>query len=382
MSDVASDVARIERGSRIARAADFQRKIRASRTLPAMAARGALRALSVLYGAGATLKNVLFDVRVRRGAQCEATVVSVGNLSAGGTGKTPLVALLANAAMSSGKRVAILTRGYRRRGGAPGEGDEVKLLRRLVPGVTIVVDADRVRGASACVRAGADLILLDDGFQHRRLRRDLDIVLLDAKDPFAGGLLPLGLLREPERGLRRAAILILTRCDRAGEARVQEVRRELSRIAPDVPVLTEDHVAVGLIGHDDLIAPLAQLRGASVLAFSGIGDPQTLSESLVGLGAEVLASIDFGDHHEYSSGDRQRIHARAAEVGAAFIVTTEKDLMRYGDHRSEEPGVAARVGNDTGSSAGPVLVALRITARIRTAVERECLSVRVGFSIP
>ncbi|MBI4878532.1 MAG: tetraacyldisaccharide 4'-kinase, partial [Planctomycetes bacterium] len=170
---------------------------------------GSLAALASLpYGLAVRLRNRAYDAGLLRARCAAAVVVSVGNLSVGGTGKTPLVAMLARAARAAGRTPAILLRGYRRGARRAAESDEAALHARLAQGVLVVADPDRVRGAERALAAGADLLILDDGFQHRRLKRDLDLVLADARDPFAGGrLLPRGLLREPLSSLARAHAL-------------------------------------------------------------------------------------------------------------------------------------------------------------------------------
>jgi len=304
------------------------------------------RLLAMGYGLGARLKNALYDRRILKALEVPVPVVSVGNLTTGGTGKTPLVCLLAEAAQSAGRRPAILTRGYRRNAASGGEGDEVRLYRRLLPEVAVVVDADRVRGARAAVRAGADLLLLDDGFQHRRLSRQVDLVLADARDPFSGGrLLPHGLLREPPGSLRRATALILTRAGRATPAELEAAKARALAEAPGLALLLEDHVPEGLFDHaGNPGPPLERLSNLPVLAFSGIGDPNALCESLLALRADVRRAIDFGDHHEFAPEELERLREDAVRSGAELLVTTEKDLMRIDRWEGAPALFALRIG--------------------------------------
>lgn len=294
--------------------------------------RAGLTIPAVIYDAVARLRNRLYDFGWFAGHAVPARVISVGNLTAGGTGKTPVVIALARAAISAGHQPAVLLRGYRKDGAA--DSDEARLLERALPGTPIVVGPDRVRSARIAIAHGADLLLLDDGFQHRRLARDVDVVLLDARDPFGGGWqLPRGFRREPVSGLSRAHVVVLTRVDRLpvrdadGVRRAEEVVARRTRAG--TPILRERHRAVRLVDRD--FAPIADvdsLRGRRTFAFSGIGDPSSLAETLVALGANVVGCESFPDHHEFTDSDLERLGARAGELAAEVTVTTEKDLAR------------------------------------------------------
>lgn len=335
----------VEARTGLARLAALSRKLRSrstSRFHPLVLFAGLL---SLPYGLITWSRNALYAAGLLRSHSVGVRVISVGNLTTGGTGKTPVVAMLARAAAGEGCRPAILTRGYRRGGSDELESDEVSLYRRLVPEVPVVVDADRVRGARAAIRAGADLILLDDGFQHRRLRRDVDLVLLDSRDPFGGDHhLPLGMLREWPSGLRRASAALFTRHGRAtGEEQAAAARR-VAELAPDLPQVREDHRPVSLVKPDGQPGPpLDELAGQQVLVFSGIGDPHTLTESVASLGADVVGAMDFGDHHVFAAADLARIAVDARSVGADRVITTEKDLMRIADWRGPSELLALRI---------------------------------------
>jgi len=331
--------------------------------------RGFLWLLSLPYGLAMRLRNFAFDAGLARSARASVRVVSVGNLSVGGTGKTPMVVALARAAQRAGRKPAILTRGYRPlgSGGSNGESDEVALFRQTLPDVPVVVDADRVRGSRSAEEQGADLLLMDDGFQHRWLRRDVDLVLLDARDPFCGGLLPCGRLREPASSLRRAHAAVLTRCGRASARQLETARQRVEIAAPDLPVFEAEHVPIELVqsvGANRLtVEPLETIRGQRILAVSGLGDPHTLGETLEQLGAVVVHRMDFGDHHEFTSADYELINRKVVECGAEHIVTTEKDFMRIGDDvRFPVP-----------------LSALRIELRLREPTSGPTLAEVVGF---
>jgi tetraacyldisaccharide 4'-kinase len=279
-------------------------------------------------------------VRVHR---MPCRVVCVGNLTVGGTGKTPTVLALARAFARSGAKVCVILRGYGRRGAEvvvvsdgrdrllPWQevGDEAVLLARRLPGIPVIVGGDRVRaGALALQRFGPDTLLLDDGFQHRRLHRDLDLVLLDATDPFGGGkLVPRGRLREPIQGLGRAHAVLVTRVDQAVD--LASLRQRLSGLAPDHPLAWAVHRPVRLV---DLQSgeewPVGALAGRLVHAVSGIANPESFHRTLQGLGARLAGTLCFPDHHPFTEADLAHIAAEAKALGAEWILTTEKDAVR------------------------------------------------------
>jgi tetraacyldisaccharide 4'-kinase len=268
-------------------------------------------------------------------------VISVGNLSFGGTGKTPTVIALVRDLVRLGRRPAVLTRGYRRRGREqvvlvgpqPPEdvtevGDEPLEMARRLPGVPVVVDADRVRGGREARRLGADVVVLDDGFQHRRLERDLDVVLLDAADPWGGGQLPpLGRLREPLSGFRRASAALVTKLPVDWRPAMEEIETRLAKIAPDIPVFAArmrlERVRLPNEGWQEP----ESLDGRRVLAFAGIGRPQGFLDKLVEAGANVVSTRWFPDHYRYSATDIESILTEA-EAAGAVPVTTGKDAVK------------------------------------------------------
>jgi tetraacyldisaccharide 4'-kinase len=272
-------------------------------------------------------------------------VVSIGNLTIGGTGKTPAVEMVARWLTGDGRRVAIVSRGYGRRPGAPVElvsdgggprlpaeraGDEPLLLARRLPGVAVVVGADRLAaGRWAVTHLRPDVVLLDDGFQQRRLMKDVEIVCLDARAPWGpGGLFPRGTLREPPSALARAQLLIATRAARRNLAGLFE---EIRQYAGPAPCLAADYAVEGL---EDLesgaLRPASALQGRGVLAFAGIAAPERLGETLAAHGAIVRDVVAFPDHHPYAPGDLAAVAHRARAMGAGLLVTTEKDAVRLG----------------------------------------------------
>lgn len=264
-----------------------------------------------------------------------ARVVSYGNITAGGTGKTPAVIERAREEVAAGRRVAILTRGHGSRKTPepflvlPSDpvanrweeiGDEPALIRHRVPGVAIVKSADRVAGARTAVgRAGCDVIILDDGFQAVALARDEDWVCIDAANPFGNGhLLPRGILREPLKALHRASGFILTRCDAAPNA--AQTLEQLARLRKGVPIRTTRHAPTGLWRVcDGAPLPLEALQGANVAAACGIAHPETFFHTLETLGARLTARVPFPDHHPVRLG---------AVPPADLTLVTEKDAIR------------------------------------------------------
>jgi tetraacyldisaccharide 4'-kinase len=291
-----------------------------------MLLRGGLRALSVPYAAAARARNVAYDRGWLAQHHASVPVISVGNLTAGGTGKTPCVEFIARFFTQRSVPVAILSRGY---GGDGGHNDEALLLKENVPLVLHLQGRDRAALATPAVRLKAKVLVLDDGFQHRRLARDLDIVLIDATEPWGHGYVhPRGWLREPVAGLKRAHVVLLTRCDLVDESRRMQLRRELQHIVPNIPVLETRHRPLELVNAGKR-AKIAQLHGKPVAAFCGIGNPAAFRSTLENLGLEVASFRAFPDHHRYSFRDMEELAAWVtgqANVGA--VVTTQKDLVK------------------------------------------------------
>ncbi len=291
--------------------------------------------LSWTYAGLMRLRNRRYD-RPDRVTRVDVPVLSVGNLSVGGTGKTPMVCWIARRLEEQGHRPAIVSRGYRGKAGkgplrvsdsegihlsAEIAGDEPAMLARMLPGVPVVVGSDRIAGAREAIAAGADSIVLDDGFQHRRLGRDLDIVLLDAREPFGNGrVLPGGILREPPEGLSRAGVIVLTRSEGAP---APELLSRIAALAPGVPCLTSRHRAAGLVDSDgNQVEPPAR-----ALAFCGIAQPQAFRRSLEQAGVDPVAFHHYPDHHRYRETELAALARRCEELRVPAI-TTEKDRSR------------------------------------------------------
>ena len=293
------------------------------------AARWALSPLSALYSGLVRARNLYYDRFSAAVKPVPAPVVSVGNITVGGTGKTPLVIEIALRLQAMGKRPAILTRGYKAEAGET--ADEVCEFHDALPDVPVVVNADRVAGAiAACTHETVDCLVLDDGFQHRRLARDLDIVLIDALRPWGGSaVLPAGRLREPLGGLRRGDMFIITRANQATPAAVDEIVDRLKRHVGPKPILTARVEPAALVHADGRRADPSELSERRVLPVCGIGNPETFLKMLATLGPrECAAGVVFADHRRYSADDVAAIAARADLAGADLVVTTRKDWVK------------------------------------------------------
>ncbi len=298
-------------------------------------ARGGLAFASLFYAAAARARNAAFDVGLLRAHRAPVPVVSVGNLTTGGTGKTPIVAAIVEWFTAHGVRPAILSRGYRALEGAV--NDEKLVLDQLCPGVPHLQGANRVESArAACERHGAQVLVLDDGFQHRRLARNLDLVLIDALDPWgAGHLLPRGLLREPRAGLRRAHAVILTRADQCPPDQKARLIDDIRRFGPDAPPIEIEFRPTGLINAAGEQAPVESL--SAVAAFCGIGNPDGFRRTLADAGVKCIAAFRaFRDHHHYSAADLDDLARWAAAQQATALVTTQKDLVKIPQTRLGE----------------------------------------------
>jgi tetraacyldisaccharide 4'-kinase len=317
---------------------------------------------AVLYGGAVSVRNRCYDYEwARRRLPCP--VISVGNLEVGGTGKTTCVEYLAAHLASQGRRVAILSRGYgATRAGRPSwlsvHGDELlidggtrsarhlpdepQLLARHLPGVPVVIGPRRMAsGELAFERFHSNVLLLDDGFQHRRLHRDLDVVLISARMPLGGWpLLPRGPMREPLSSVARADVIIVTKVDRSRDvaAALQERLRALNARALIATAMHEPHALRQAPSGAAL--SLEHLQQARVCLLSSVGDPEGFEQTVTGLGATVAAHAAFPDHHRYRLQDWRRVVERAAEVPAAAIVTTEKDAVRLAPLLAEAAGAA------------------------------------------
>jgi len=272
-----------------------------------------------LYRPLVALRNMLYDYGWLAVLRLPAPVISVGNLAVGGTGKTPLVAWIAAHLATQGHRPVVLMRGY---GGDVKGNDEARMLA-----VPVVCNPDRVAAGHRALANGATCLVLDDGFQHRRLHRHVDIVVIDALRPWAGGaVLPLGLLREGLGSLRRAQVIVVSRCDQVDEQALAAINARLAPLGK--PVLHARHAPTSLIPFSagPTLAPTA-FADQPVLLASGIGNPEGFERTAKALGWSVVKHHRFPDHHQYSRADADGLMAEATRLGA-HLVMTAKDAVK------------------------------------------------------
>src|SRR2546425_813951 len=309
-----------------------------------------LGSLSHLYGLTMRARAALYSRGLLRQQILPCRVISVGNLTVGGTGKTPVVIALAAALRDRGRKVGVISRGYKRRSGTSileisdgrtlrghpeDSGDEPFLIAQRCPGVPVAVGADRpLVGRYLVDRFDLDTLVLDDGFQHVAWRRDMDIWVLDAGAPFGNGyLLPGGGLREPLSAMDRASAVLVTRASQG--QRLDELKATVRAVAPAVPIWITDFApsAVVRVGSEAAVEPSA-LKGERVLAVSGIGNPESFRRLLGAAGAIVVDHCVFPDHHAYSVDDLQQVRRAAEQAGGGPLVTTRESGGERGRHVS------------------------------------------------
>ena len=290
------------------------------------AARVLLLPASWLYATGAALRARLYASGVFKRQRLKGAVISVGNLTVGGTGKTPMVIWLAQNFLSQGRRVAILTRGYR---GSHGTSDEIELMKhRLQNRVAFGIGKNRFeQGRRLESQSPIDVFLLDDGFQHLKLARDLDIVLLDATQPLSVPLLPAGPMREKPSALKRAGAVVFTRAENVPGAH-HAIQKLSSRAVFSATTKLSGFRKYG--SAESLLLNLNEIQERPFFAFCGIGNPQAFCNDLKNWGLPIAGHKLFRDHHRYSAGDAAALQRAAEKCGAAAFVTTEKDLYNLG----------------------------------------------------
>ena len=325
----------------------------------ARAARLALTPAAAAYGATMALRNELYRRGVLRSVAPPIPVVSIGNLTVGGTGKTPVSAWLADELRARGARPAVVLRGY--------GGDEPLVHRRLHPTIPVVVSPDRAAGVTRAARLGATVAVLDDAFQHRRLRRDVDVVLVSADaDGRTRRLLPAGPWREPMTAVRRASIAIVTR-KAATPADAERTAAAVRSAAPAVPIAVT-HLALGGLRRADTDEerPLAAVAGRRVLAVAAVGDPRAFARQLAATGAVVRTAV-FADHYRFGAADAERLAASLADGETA--VCTLKDAVKLAAHwpRAAPPlwYVSQRVVVECGQDAIDGAISALLRARTR-----------------
>ncbi len=290
--------------------------------------RGVLRAAEVPYTIAVDWRNRRYDRGHAVVHHARVPVISVGNLTLGGTGKTPMVKWLVRWLASRGLRAAIVSRGYGARNGR--SNDEAMELHDALPDVPHMQDADRVAAARRVIdEFHCQVVVLDDGFQHRRLERDLDIVLLDALEPFGHEhVFPRGTLREPMAGLRRADVICLSRADTINAEEREHIRTRVLDFAPNAVWCEVTHAPSGLLNGDGQWQPIGSLEGKRVAAFCGIGNPAGFRHTLSSAGAHIAAWREFPDHHAYREFDLREVQHLASKTNAELITCTHKDLVK------------------------------------------------------
>lgn len=313
-----------------------------------------LKGLSYLFLMVVSIRYFLYRTGLLRRYPLGTQVISIGNVTAGGTGKTPVTEIFARTLAAEGRKVAILSRGYRRKeapwwqrlftqviekplvvsdgrrvllDSATG-GDEPYMLASNLPGVAVVVDRNRVKaGRYAVNRLGCDTLILDDGFQYQKLKHSIEVVLVDSTNPFGNGnLLPRGILREPVRNFKRADIIFLTKC----RGDVSAVKEEIRRYNTTAEIVECNHtpkVMKDVWSREEF--PLDWLRDKTVCTLSGIASPKGFENSLRHLGAKVVWCERYADHHRYDASEVLYALNRTADMGADALVTTEKDAVRF-----------------------------------------------------
>lgn len=309
---------------------EYIRDVQASRRGDPLAIflRAVLRVASWGYAGVVACRNLAYSAGWKRIHRSMLPVISIGNLTTGGTGKTPTAAWIAQWFRARGIRVCLLSRGY---GAAAGQmNDEALVLEQLCPDVPHLQSPNRVEMARvAHEELDSQLLLLDDAFQHRRLHRDLDIVLIDALDPWGGdALLPRGLLREPKRNLKRAGLVLITRVDQVSAATLEILRQQIAHLVQGIPIVEVAFAATNLINAAGETLPLESVHGQTVAAFCGLGHPEAFQKTLGQLGTVVGAFRTFPDHHPYTREDVDDLTAWAASTSAMHVLTSQKDLVK------------------------------------------------------
>jgi len=275
-----------------------------------------------------------YRIGLLKSVKADVPVICVGNITTGGTGKTPMVAWVVAQLAAAGAAPAIVTRGYKAR---DGKSDEAEMLCCLCD-CPVVVNANRVAGAQTAIVAGANVVVLDDGYQHRRLKRDLDIVLIDAINPFGyGHVLPRGLLRERPAALKDAHAVVITRSDQITPDQLAELRGTLKEYAPGASMHVAAHRPVGLLNEKSERLDLTELTGKRAVAFCGLGNPRGFFGTVRQVGADVAAEIAYNDHAVYDDTTVRQIDELADSADADVLVTTQKDAVKLAGLNFQKP---------------------------------------------
>ncbi|MBS1257531.1 MAG: Tetraacyldisaccharide 4'-kinase [Candidatus Scalindua arabica] len=294
-----------------------------------------LSAFTYPYSAVLNTRDFLYTNSVLKSTRLPVEVISIGNITTGGTGKTPLVEFMARCLHEKNKKVAILSRGYGSNNPLQEDNDNINdeclVLKENLRNVPVLAGKDRVSNGEKAIREfGVDCLLLDDGFQHFRLKRDLDIVVIDSLNPFGGeNLIPRGSLREPLKNLERADLFIISRCDQSKEQAIKSIYTKLRYVNNDAPVCESIHRPVHIESiTDGSIQRLEWLKGKRIYALSAIGNPESFAYTLKELGADLVKHRKFHDHHNYNRAEIIDIISEARSLDADAVVVTQKDIVK------------------------------------------------------
>jgi tetraacyldisaccharide 4'-kinase len=314
---------------------------------------------SWIYGKITDIRNMLYERGVFKSQPLGAPAVSIGNITVGGTGKTPLVAFVARVLAEQGAKVCILTRGYGRENSkervlvsdgeniladARAAGDEpAELAKKLLGKAIVLADADRVAAAKwARDNFNVTAFVLDDAFQHRRAKRDLDIVCVDATNPFGNSkALPFGILREPLENLERAGLIIITRANLAEN--ISDLKLQITNFNSACPIFTAENKISGLIKLEEFFSDIEkttdnrQQPTNKLLAFCALGNPNNFFEQLKRENFNLTATRKFPDHHRYTQGDVTKLESEAGQKNAEILLTTAKDAVKLAHLKFELP---------------------------------------------
>ena len=311
-----------------------------------------LRGMSYLYELGVSCKLTMYNSGIMRKEKLPCCVISIGNITVGGTGKNPTAQKMAGIVKAMGYRVVILNRGYRSHWGkeigvvSNGEkifmtayeaGDEAYLMAKTLPGIPVIIGKNRaVTGRYAVEKMNAEVIIMDDGYQHWQLERDLDVVLVDTLNMFGNGcVLPRGTLREPLENLNRGDIFLLTKTDQSSKLSRIQLRNTIAKYNAGAPVVESIHhpknfveIADWYKGISNNYRDLEELRGKDVMVFSAIGNPSSFEQTLSSIGLNILEAVRYPDHHDYGMLEMQYINERASSLKAVAMVATAKDAVK------------------------------------------------------
>lgn len=345
---------------------------------------GLLSPVSLGYGIGSYIRLKAYSQGYIKRVRLPIPVVSIGNITCGGTGKTPMAIDISKRLIAAGYRVAILSRGYGRKSkkktavvsdgkgtfaSIEDSGDEPLLIARSVPEAIVIVGSSRVESAEIAINDyGADAIVLDDGFQHIRVERDVDLVLVDYNDePDKDSLLPAGRLREPLSALIRAKVVVITKVPvDYDEEKLENLRRLIAKYATRAEIAAARFVPKHLKAHNGVF-PIDKLKGQRVIGFCGVARPESFAKTLASMGCEVVDLKGFSDHHWYTPEELTALEKHMRTSNASAVITTEKDMVKIPAHdRLHQHLIAVEMGVEW---LGPL--PLRLSEMMRGKLESD-----------